>query len=273
MINTEFLNDVIQKYRAPKYRAPKRKHFNTPVKIGYDKEDDQWQFPGKRALDDLPPQVAFNLACILTKRRRAFQLDYIDADHKEQHSSLVEKIKKAVKAMKPELVIETFDFSALGRGTSRRFWTIFWIPSLLPNRYIEYATKLKQVGNMDLPVLSFDDDFEEINDDQLQILIKEQNDLEKREVLVYTLIGKMLDIICPVQYFLRRRGDEDTVRVIFYVRNLLNIDVDERHEFKAQMCVQKLDLTSLSQFYTELLSFTKLAQALDMVVSMEFLPL
>lgn len=280
MTDVQLLDDILQTYRSSakwvqkkqiskKKKRVGKKTFKTPVKL-VKNDEDQYEFPNKQALFGLPPQIAFNLACILTKKRRAFQLDSDDTeDNGDSHSVLVEKIKQAAKAIKPELAIETFNFSALGRGTSRSLWTIFWIPSLLSQKYIKYAVKLKQVENMPLPVLSFDADFEDITDEQLDTLMREEDELEEREILVYTLIGKMLDIKCPVQYFLSR--GPDSIRVIFYVRTLFN--VHERHEFKAQMCVHEILYSNLSQFYTELLSFTKLGQSLDMIVSMEFLPL
>lgn len=274
--NRLFLDVVLQNYRSSSKRVTpikkkkllRKGDFKTPVKIFYDRDENEWQFPNKEALLSLPPQVAFNLACILTKKRRAFQIDYNDREP-DEHSALVQEIKKAAKAIKPELQIETYDFSALGRGNNRSLWTIFWIPSLLTQKYIDYAKKLKRIEHMPLPVLSFDPDFEEIDDDQLDILIKEEDELKEREKLVYTLIGKMLDINCPVQYFLRR--GPDSVRVVFYVRSEFN--VHERYEFKAQMCIHDLMYSNLSPFYTELYSFSTLAQTLNMIVSMEILPL
>ena len=75
--NRLFLDVVLQNYRSSSKRVTpikkkkllRKGDFKTPVKIFYDRDENEWQFPNKEALLSLPPQVAFNLACILTKKR------------------------------------------------------------------------------------------------------------------------------------------------------------------------------------------------------------
>ena len=123
MTKIEFLDDMLQNYRSSsrewvtikkgsnkkkkqvgKKPIPKKNDFKTPVKLVYDAEESQMRFPMREALFGLPPQVAFNLACILTKKRSAFQIDYEDREPNE-HSALVKQIKKAANAIKPETIL------------------------------------------------------------------------------------------------------------------------------------------------------------------------
>lgn len=215
-----------------------------------------------KRFQELPVQVAFNLACLLTGKRIAFQVDFEDI-YEEDHSNLCSVIQKIVKEIAPSLSpLEEFKFSTLGYKRYR--WSVFWCKSALKTSpYQKAAQSLKLIEFEPLPIMTFESNIG-LNDAERKVHRHEKKRMKEYYADIYKLCGIMLDIRCSYKDFI---GKKASLRVLFEVSSNLRSGMEP---FKAQMCS---DSKLLSKMYDELVQYTEVSKKMNLFIKMTVLPM
>jgi hypothetical protein len=177
----------------------------------------------------LPPQVALNVALVLTGARNAFQIDDEDTpDYDMGAQNLLAEIQAVVRRVAPQCApLETFRNTLYSsRSAPRRaFWTVLWCRHNAEAASTGQALKRleRQLGADRGASVA---EARTRSGDLVFGMRKMYREMQE-------MVGRILGLRCPPDAYLRQAGHEKSLYRIMFV---CGTEFPLEHKFRAEMC-------------------------------------